>query len=97
MSRISEKSPVLTLTVPGAVTKGKPHITLLNHRRTNRHTDQRCSSGGHTEAAHRPSQATFACRACGLELHADCNAARNVLWLGSSLRREKREAKTGAA
>jgi putative transposase len=62
-----------------------------------RHTSQRCSSCGHTEAANRPSQATFACRACGLELHADCNAARNVLWLGSSLRREKREAETGAA
>ena len=30
-------------------------------------------------------------------LAADCNAARNVLWLGSSLRREKREAETGAA
>ena len=62
-----------------------------------RHTSQRCSSCGHTEAANRPSQATFACRACGLELHADCNAARNILWLGSSLRREKREAETGAA
>jgi len=62
-----------------------------------RHTSQRCSSCGHTEAANRPSQAIFACRACGLELHADCNAARNVLWLGSSLRREKREAETGAA
>ena len=42
-------------------------------------------------------RATFACRACGLALHADCNAARNILWLGSSLRREKREAETGAA
>src|SRR5207302_3487820 len=62
-----------------------------------RHTSQRCSSCAHTEAANRPSQATFACRACGRELHADCNAARNILWLGSSLRREKREAETGAA
>jgi putative transposase len=62
-----------------------------------KHTSQRCSSCGHTEAANRPSQAIFACRACGLELHADCNAARNVLWLGWSQRREKREAETGVA
>src|SRR5437879_12592206 len=56
-----------------------------------RHTSQRCSSCGHTEAANRPSQATFACRACGRERHADCHAARTILWLGSGLRRSKAE------
>jgi putative transposase len=73
--------------------KAGRELILVNPR----HTSQRCSSCGHTEAANRPSQATFACRACALELHADCNAARNVLGLGSSLRREKREAETGGA
>jgi putative transposase len=60
-------------------------------------TSQRCSSCGHTEAANRPSQAVFCCRACGFKDHADVNAARNILWLGLSLRRQKREAETGAA
>ena len=68
-------------------------LVLVNPR----HTSQRCSSCGHTEAANRLSQAVFACRACGLRQHADVNAARNILWLRSSLRREKREAETGAA
>jgi putative transposase len=51
-------------------------------------TSQRCSSCGHTEAANRPSQAEFRCQACGFSLHADLNAACNILWLGSSLRRQ---------
>jgi putative transposase len=62
-----------------------------------RDTSRRCSSCGHTEAANRPSQAVFCCRACGFEDHADVNAARNILWLGLSLRRQKREAETSAA
>ncbi|MCW3036719.1 MAG: transposase [Actinobacteria bacterium] len=62
-----------------------------------RDTSWRCSSCGHTEAANRPSQAVFCCRGCGFEDHADVNAARNILWLGLSLRRQKREAEVGAA
>jgi putative transposase len=62
-----------------------------------RWTSQRCSSCGHIEAANRRSQAEFRCLACGFTLHADVNAARNTLWLGLSLRREKREAETSAA
>ena len=62
-----------------------------------RHTSQRCSICGHTEAGNRPAQAQFCCRACGFKDHADVNAARNILWLGLSLRRQKREAETGAA
>jgi len=39
----------------------------------------------------------FCCRGCGFSLHADLNAARNILRLGLSLRRQKREAEAGAA
>ena len=52
---------------------------------------------GHTEAANRPSQAVFCCQACGFKHHADVNAARIILWLRPSLRRQKREAEAGAA
>ena len=62
-----------------------------------RHTSQRCSICGHTEVGNRPSQAQFCCRVCGFKGHADVNAARNILWLGLSLRRQKREAEAGAA
>ena len=62
-----------------------------------RDTSRRCSSCGHTEAANRSSQAVFCCRPRGFKDHADVNAARNILWLGLSLRRQKREAETGAA
>ncbi|HWD71165.1 MAG TPA: transposase [Actinomycetota bacterium] len=90
---VAYKAPEAPLKAPYEAEEAGRELILVNPR----HTSQRCSSCGHTEAANRPSQATFACRACGLEVHADCNAARNVLWLGSSLRREKREAETGAA
>ena len=62
-----------------------------------RGTSRRCSCCGHTEGANRPSQAVFCCRGCGFKDHADVNAARNILWLGLSLRRQKREAEAGAA
>jgi putative transposase len=62
-----------------------------------RDTSRRCSTCGHTEAANRPSQAVFRCRGCGFKDHADVNAARNILWLGLSLRCQRREAETGAA
>jgi putative transposase len=62
-----------------------------------RDTSRRCSACGHTEAANRRSQAEFCCLACGFRDNADRNAARNILRLGSSLRREKREAETSAA
>jgi transposase len=32
-----------------------------------------------------------------VQLHADLNAARNILWLGLSLPRQKREAEAGPA
>ena len=44
-----------------------------------KYTSQRCSECGHTCPENRPSQAVFACVRCGLRLHADHNAARNIL------------------
>jgi len=48
-----------------------------------RHTSQRCSACGHTDAANRADQATFACVACGHAANADVNAAANVAQLGT--------------
>ena len=43
-----------------------------------RHTSQACSCCGHTVRNNRRSRGRFVCRACGFELHADLNAARNI-------------------
>ena len=45
------------------------------------YTSQTCSSCGYCDPANRPSQAVFHCLNpnCGLKLHADINAARNIL------------------
>jgi putative transposase len=43
-----------------------------------RYTSQRCSRCGHRERGNRSSRAEFRCRQCGLSLHADLNAARNI-------------------
>ncbi|MBC8164169.1 MAG: IS200/IS605 family element transposase accessory protein TnpB [Roseiflexaceae bacterium] len=43
-----------------------------------RHTSQACSCCGHTARNNRRSRGRFVCRACGVELHADLNAARNI-------------------
>jgi putative transposase len=47
-----------------------------------RHTSQRCSHCGHTEAANRTTQAAVVCRRCGFRAHADHNAAINILRAG---------------
>ena len=47
-----------------------------------RHTSQRCSACDHVAPGNRPSQATFACLACGHTEHADVNAAKNILAAG---------------
>jgi putative transposase len=44
-----------------------------------RHTSQKCSACGHIDSESRPDQATFRCTACGFELNADHNAAKNIL------------------
>ena len=41
------------------------------------YTSQACSHCGHTERSNRNGE-RFKCRACGYELHADLNAARNI-------------------
>jgi IS605 OrfB family transposase len=43
-----------------------------------RHTSQTCSCCGHKARNNRRSRSRFLCRACGFELHADLNAARNI-------------------
>jgi putative transposase len=43
-----------------------------------RHTSQQCSRCGHTARTNRRSRGRFVCRVCGLELHADLNASRNI-------------------
>ncbi len=43
-----------------------------------RHTSQACSCCGHVARNNRRSRGRFVCRACGFELHADLNAARNI-------------------
>lgn len=42
------------------------------------HTSQRCSKCGHIAKENRPDQETFKCEACGYEMNADLNAARNI-------------------
>lgn len=42
------------------------------------YTSQTCSCCGYVDKNNRPSQARFRCLWCGMEMHADCNAARNI-------------------
>lgn len=49
-----------------------------------KHTSQRCSSCGHTAKGNRMTQAEFACETCGMAMHADINAARNIRAAGLS-------------
>ncbi len=42
------------------------------------YTSQTCSCCGYVDRRNRKSQAAFACRWCGRNLHADVNAARNI-------------------
>lgn len=46
------------------------------------YTSQRCHRCGHTERSNRPKQEIFCCQACGFEMNADINAARNILAAG---------------
>lgn len=62
-----------------------------------RGTSQNCSVCGHEQAENRVTQSEFRCLSCGHEQDADLNAARNILRLGLSQRREKREVETSAA
>jgi len=47
------------------------------------YTSQSCSVCGHCEKGNRRSQSEFRCKACGVELHADINAAINIAAKGA--------------
>jgi len=47
-------------------------------------TSQRCSRCGSIAKGNRKSQSEFSCKACGFQLNADLNAARNLSELGSA-------------
>lgn len=49
------------------------------------YTSQRCSCCGHVARDNRISQARFACVSCGYEVHADLNAAKNILAAGHAV------------
>ncbi|MET9183372.1 transposase [Kitasatospora aureofaciens] len=42
------------------------------------YTSQQCSQCHHIDRRNRSSQSKFACRACGVTMHADDNASRNI-------------------
>lgn len=44
-----------------------------------RHTSQMCCHCGYVHRSNRRSQSRFLCGACGFELKADLNAARNIV------------------
>ena len=46
------------------------------------YTSQICSCCGHVSKNNRKSQSLFVCESCGLEIHADLNAAINIHTLG---------------
>jgi len=49
-----------------------------------RHTSQQCSCCGYTAKENRVSQNVFRCLACGYEVNADVNAAKNILTVGQT-------------
>ena len=46
------------------------------------YTSQTCSECDHTSRRNRPTRNRFVCRSCGVVLHADVNAARNLAHRG---------------
>lgn len=49
------------------------------------YTSQTCSECAHTCRGNRPSRARFVCRGCGVVLHADVNASRNLARRGEAV------------
>jgi len=56
-----------------------------------RHSSQRCSACGHTQAANRVTRAEFRCIRCGFHGDADRNAAINILRAGLAQREAQAE------
>ncbi|MET8629199.1 transposase [Kitasatospora sp. NPDC004669] len=48
------------------------------------YTSRQCSVCGHIDRKNRPNQAEFACRACGVMMHADHNSSRNIAARGAA-------------
>ncbi|MFG2847023.1 RNA-guided endonuclease InsQ/TnpB family protein [Kitasatospora sp. NPDC048296] len=48
------------------------------------YTSRQCSECGHIDRKNRPNQSEFACRACGVMMHADYNGARNIAARGAA-------------
>jgi IS605 OrfB family transposase len=57
------------------------------------YTSQQCSECGHIERRNRVDQATFACRACGVIMHADDNASHNIARRGEAVWAAGRESR----
>ena len=49
-----------------------------------RNTSRQCSECWHTHRSNRVDQAKFACRSCGIVLHADINGSRNIARRGEA-------------
>lgn len=43
------------------------------------YTSQECSHCGYTDSKNRPTRDLFCCKCCGMTMHADINASRNIL------------------
>lgn len=50
-----------------------------------RNTSRQCSECWHTHRSNRVDQARFACRSCGIVLHADLNGSRNIAHRGEAV------------
>ncbi|MFG3404771.1 RNA-guided endonuclease InsQ/TnpB family protein [Streptomyces sp. NPDC048142] len=60
------------------------------------YTSRQCSRCGYTDRKNRVGQATFACRACGVTLHADDNASHNIDRKGEAVWTAGRESRAPA-
>ncbi|MFD4231896.1 RNA-guided endonuclease InsQ/TnpB family protein [Streptomyces sp. NPDC058545] len=60
------------------------------------YTSQQCSECGHIDRKNRVGQATFACRACGVTMHADDNASHNIDRKGETVWTAGRESRVPA-
>ncbi|MGK4584265.1 RNA-guided endonuclease InsQ/TnpB family protein [Kitasatospora sp. HPMI-4] len=60
------------------------------------YTSQECSECHHIDRKNRVDQATFACRACGIVMHADFNASRNIARRGETVWTAGRESRVPA-
>ncbi|MFI6449341.1 zinc ribbon domain-containing protein [Kitasatospora sp. NPDC050543] len=48
------------------------------------YTSRRCSQCHHRDRRNRPSRSEFACGSCGVSMHTDHNASRNIAHKGAA-------------